>query len=457
MRMRRRLRPVVDRLDDRCLPSGLTPAQVTQAYGLGGLTFTAPSGAPVAADGGGTTIALIEAYHDPTLTQDLQTFDQAYNLPAPSLNVVDLAGSTSDPTWALEESLDVEWAHAIAPGANIVVIEAPSQSMAAIRMAINTARNIPTVDVVSMSLGFPESTYHGSLNLTTPPGHAGITFVAASGDNGLASGSSWPAVSPNVLAVGGTTLYLDAAGNYAGEVSWSGSGGGLSKYVAEPRYQRSISSAGRRMTPDVSFLGDPNTGVAVYQTDPYSGLGSWQIVGGTSLGTPAWAAIVAIADEGRILQGKGTLDGPSQTLPALYSLPSSDFHQVVSYRAGKPAMMGLGSPVGGPLIAGLVASNIDVPLTVSSARTPAFRAQRVRVRRAFREAPRHRHVARAHPFATARHAIHAAPTVHTDLGSARHPADRSENPGRPIADLLDSLPWNHQSATNRGSQALRDV
>ena len=123
-RRRRELKPAWDRLDDRTLLSGLTPAEVTAAYGLTGLTFTAPNGSSVPANGAGETIALIEAYHDPTLASDLHTFDQAYGLPDPALSVVNLAGAQTDYGWALEESLDVEWAHAIAPGANILVVEA---------------------------------------------------------------------------------------------------------------------------------------------------------------------------------------------------------------------------------------------------------------------------------------------------------------------------------------------
>jgi len=118
MRTRRRLRPALDRLDDRCLPSGLTPAQLTHAYGLDAITFRAPSGAAVKGDGTGQAIALIEAFHDPTLANDLHAFDQAYNLPDPPLDVVNLGGARSNPAWSLEESLDVEWAHAIAPGAH---------------------------------------------------------------------------------------------------------------------------------------------------------------------------------------------------------------------------------------------------------------------------------------------------------------------------------------------------
>jgi hypothetical protein len=419
MRTRRRLRPALDRLDDRCLLSGLTPAQLTHAYGLDAITFTSPSGAAVKGDGSGQAIALIEAFHDPTLASDLQAFDRAYNLPDPSLNVVNLGGSKTNPAWSLEESLDVEWAHAIAPGAAIVVVEAGSQSLASLQAAINTARNMPGVDVVSMSLGFPESTYHGSVPLTTPPGHVGITFVGASGDSGLAGGSDWPAVSPDVLAVGGTTLYVGDSGAYNGEVAWSGSGGGQSRFVTEPGYQRLVAASGRRGTPDVAFDGDPNTGVEVYQTSPYTGVGSWQVVGGTSLGTPAWAAIIAIADQGRALQGKGSLDGPTQTLPTLYALPSSDFHAIASYRPGHAAVMGRGSPDGPRLIADLVASNIAVPLSTSGVSRAAFRASHIGKVRRRAVAGHHR---RHHPHAASRGLTPAALDHRPSPGAAHAPA-----------------------------------
>jgi hypothetical protein len=417
MRTRRRLRPALDRLDDRCLPSGLTPAQLTHAYGLDAITFRSPSGAAVKGDGTGQAIALIEAFHDPTLANDLHAFDQTYNLPDPPLDVVNLGGSRSNPAWSLEESLDVEWAHAIAPGATIVVVEASSQSLRDLQAAVNIARNIPQVSVVSMSLGFPESTYHGSLALTTPPGHQGITFVGASGDSGLGGGSDWPAVSPNVLAVGGTSLYVGGSGQYLSEVAWSGSGGGQSRFVAEPGYQRSVSASGKRLTPDVAFEGDPSTGVEVYQTSPYTGLGSWQVVGGTSLGTPAWAAIIAIADQGRALQGKGSLDGPTQTLPTLYALSPADFHAVAPNRPVGAGPMGLGSPNGPLLIADLVNSNVAVRLTTSGANGAASLAAHLRKARRKAIAAHHgRHAASTssapghRPSPTAVHAL-ARPTI----------------------------------------------
>ena len=130
-RRRRHLRLSFDELDERCLlsgyhpsqPAGYSPAQITAAYGLNALTFPASSGF-VKGDGSGETIALIETYHDPNLTSDLHTFDQQFGLPDPTLTVDNLAGSQTDRGWAVEESMDVEWAHAIAPGAGILVVEA---------------------------------------------------------------------------------------------------------------------------------------------------------------------------------------------------------------------------------------------------------------------------------------------------------------------------------------------
>jgi subtilase family serine protease len=248
-----------------------------------------------------------------------------------------------------------------------VVVEAKSNSIQDLMTAVNVAKQIPGVSVISMSWGgseFSGQTAYDSV-FTTPAGHTGITFVAASGDEGARGGAEWPASSPNVLAVGGTTLSVSSTGTYLGESVWSGSSGGNSRYELEPADQRSVQSTGTRRTPDVSFDGDPNTGVEVYTTDPSTGLGSWEQVGGTSLGAQAWAAIIAIADEGRSFAGKGTLNSATQTMTALYSLPSSDFHTVSTistgsrfnfrFGSGVVASPGLGSPNGAALVNGLVA------------------------------------------------------------------------------------------------------
>ena len=374
---------------------------MTHAYGLDAITFSSTGGAPVVGNGSGETIALIEAYHDPTLVSDLHVFDHANGLPDPSLSVVNQGSTRINLDWDSEETLDVEWAHAIAPAAGILVVEAQSDTLSALMKAVNVARQTPGVAAVSMSWGFSELSGETAYDATfrTPPGHQGITFVAASGDNGTAAGPEYPSSSPNVLAVGGTTLVLDDAGNYVSELAWDGSGGGYSPYEPEPGYQKTIQNTGHRSTPDVAFDGDPGTGVEVYQTVPGTAFGTWITVGGTSLGSPAWAAIIAIADQGRALAGKGSLDGPTQTLPTLYSQPS-DFNTVslpppyspwgggvnpigynpfggdfarlkghtlarsrTRHAQGVNIATGLGSPIGPRLIAGMVASNLKQPIS----------------------------------------------------------------------------------------------
>ncbi len=248
------------------------------------------------------------------------------------------------------------------------MVEAQSQSRQSLLTAVNTARYTPGVVAVSMSWGFSETRNENSYNayFKTPPGHTGITFVAASGDNGASGGVEWPSSSSNVLAVGGTTLSVNSAGDYQYELAWGGSGGGYSRFAAEPSYQRSIQGTGKRSTPDVAFDADPNTGVQVFETPPGMSQGYWQVVGGTSLGTPAWAAIIAIADQGRALDGKGSLDGPSQTLPTLYAVPSTDFHTIAPRHrnaGGANASTGLGTPNGPALVDDLVGSNVTTPLT----------------------------------------------------------------------------------------------
>ena len=169
-----------------------------------------------------------------------------------------------------------------------------------------------------------------------------MTFVTASGDNGSKNGANWPASSPNVVGVGGTTLWVDAAGNTLLETAWSGSGGGFSVLDREPSYQRTVQRTGRRATPDVAMVADPNTGVPVLVLDPSTGQGSWGTYGGTSLSAQLFGGLIAVADQGRALAGLGTLDGDTQTLPLLYSVSSADFRDLTAgsngHRAEHPAM-----------------------------------------------------------------------------------------------------------------------
>ncbi len=184
-----------------------------------------------------------------------------------------------------------------------------SQVLANLIAAVETANSTGGATVVSMSWGLSEFSNEASSDsdFTTPD----ITYIAASGDSGVVE---WPSVAPNVLAVGVTSLYLSSSGAYQSESVWIDSGGGLSRYEPEPSYQASVQSTGNRSTPDVSFDGDPNTGVSVYVISPNStsSQGQWELFGGTSVGAPSWAGIIAIIDQGRALAGQGSLS-TSQT------------------------------------------------------------------------------------------------------------------------------------------------
>ena len=176
----------------------------------------------------------------------------------------------------------MEWAHAIAPAAGILLVETGDASVSSMQLGVDSVRTVSGVVAVSMSWGNTESSGE-SLNdgdFMTPAGHVGITFVAATGDDGSPGG--YPAYSPNVLAVGGTHLNLNGD-NYASETAWFHSGGGQSADEPEPNYQFGVQGSGQRDTPDVAFDADPATGVAVY--DSYNGgtTNPWYQVGGTSV------------------------------------------------------------------------------------------------------------------------------------------------------------------------------
>ena len=166
--------------------------------------------------------------------------------------------------------------------------------------------------------------------------------------------------------------FLTLSGNnYASETAWDGSGGGPSAYENAPSYQSGVQSSGYRQTPDVAFDASPDSGAAVYDSYDFGASLPWDSVGGTSLSSPCWAGLIAIADQLRTSQGLGSLDGPSQTLPALYSLPTADFHDITSgsngtYSAGPgyDEVTGLGTPVANTLVPDLV---FGVPPTVAGA------------------------------------------------------------------------------------------
>jgi subtilase family serine protease len=318
--------------------------------------------------GRGQTIALVDAYDDPTAEADLATFSTNFGLPACTtangcLKLV-YAGGTKPPAdtsgWSNEIAIDTQWAHAMAPAATIMLVEAQSSSVRDLIGAVDAAvQNGATV--VSMSWiaseGSNESQADTHFNVT------GVTFVAASGDSG--HGVGYPSASPFVVAVGGTSLYVNTNGSWASETAWSGSGGGTSRFEAEPSYQTGVQTTGKRGVPDVAYDGNPNTGVPSYNSYAcgacLTGWGQW---GGTSIGTPQWAALFAIANSLRVRAGKTTLTQPQVVL---YPAAETAYHDITSGSNGACGsqcqagpgydfVTGLGSPIGRALILKLVES-----------------------------------------------------------------------------------------------------
>ncbi len=196
----------------------------------------------------------------------------------------------SNSGWASETALDTQWAHAIAPNAKILLIEAKTASGKDLLQALNYAKNRSDVVSISMSWGGPEFAGEGKLdnNFTSSKG---AIFFASSGDNGY--GVEWPAVSPNVIGVGGTTFHFDSNGSLISETAWSGSGGGISSFIKSPDFQLAFDAktfGGKRAVPDVSYGADPNPGFSIYHN-------GWLSVGGTSAGAPQWAAIHALGKD----------------------------------------------------------------------------------------------------------------------------------------------------------------
>jgi hypothetical protein len=344
-------------------PVGFIPSQIAKAYGINQIRF---NGGTIVGDGTGQTIAIVDAYDNPNIRDDLEAFDARFGLPAPPIfSIVAQDGSYNLPgvdpnppgtnNWEGEEALAVEWAHAIAPRANLLLVEANDSHWNNLVTAVDVAREEEEVTVVSMSFtaanlsGRPtefsgENSYDSIF--TTLPGHAGMTFVGATGD--YAAPGGYPAYSPNVLAAGGTSLTLDRSNNYLSESGWSHGGGGRSLYELQPSYQQLVVPASMSMDdgiayrtiPDVAFDAAPNTGVAVYDSYNNGSSAPWVKVGGTSLSAPAWAALIAIADQGRAIHGLGSLDGVGETLPKLYNMVIDAFHDITTGNNGYQAVPG---------------------------------------------------------------------------------------------------------------------
>ena len=380
-----------------------TPAQIRAAYGL-----PAVGTAQAAQLGAGQTIYLIDAQHDPNAAAELAAFNAKFGLPActtksiaataslplPSASgtacefsvVFSTAGATMsanapayDANWATEITLDVQWAHATAPLARIVLIEAPDASLNSLLGAVKLA-NTMGPGIVSMSFGSPEGNWTASVDSAFTG--AGMTYLAATGDSGAAV--SWPSVSSNVVAVGGTTLSFTGTGSRS-EVAWSGTGGGISSYTPTPSYQNNtvpgINTLAHRAVADVSFNADPASGQYVAVQTPGTTTVSWLSVGGTSLSTPQWAGLMAVANAARAQTGKPALGaantllyGQIATVPGSYASVFADVTRgsdgtctQCAAKAGYDTLTGLGTPN----VAGLINALTTAGAATAPVVTPA--------------------------------------------------------------------------------------
>jgi subtilase family serine protease len=349
-------------------PTGLSPSAVQSVYNLSGLSPTSNAGS-------GQIIAIVDAYNDPNALADLNVFNSEYGYPAlstcTSLTASGACFEVAEPSgkpannadWALEESLDIEWAHAEAPGAKIVLVEAKTSSNANLYAAVSYANGI-NANEVSMSWGGSESSSE-TTDDSSYFDHAGTRYTASAGDSG--HGVIYPSSSPNIVAVGGTTLNGcsgTSCSGFTSETSWSDGGGGVSAYEAIPSYQTSYTgpvsgaatikalTGSKRGVPDVSFVGNPSTGVSIYDSTAYDGQSGWWTVGGTSVGAPNWAGILAAG----AAAGKTALQSDAAIYSGGYTTNLRDIKSGTNGSCGTDCtagtgydlVTGLGSPINYP-------------------------------------------------------------------------------------------------------------
>ena len=305
-------------------PAGFSPAQLRGAYNLSGRI----SGNPL--------VAIVDAYDDPTIKKDLDFYSNTFGLPVlpncsaaiaksavPCFQKINQRGTSALPKtnggWAVEIALDAEAVHAVCENCSILLVEADSPNMknlmASVDVAVKAGANI-----VSNSYGGPE--FAGETAFDAHFNHPGTAFTVSSGDSGF--GVQYPAASPFVTAVGGTSLYIGADGKYKNEDAWSGAGSGCSQFEPKPSWQTDAKCPGRTVA-DVSAVADPATGAAIYTTTSPKGQKGWFTVGGTSLSAPLIAAVYALS---------GSISGKANSLP--YNLGSkSNLHDVVGGQNGQ--------------------------------------------------------------------------------------------------------------------------
>ncbi len=389
--------------------STYSPAQIRAAYGLvalptPGVILTAAQTAQL---GAGQTIYIVDAQHNPNVAAELAAFNQKFGLPTCTTQAIATTATLPLPVapvsgcqlsivystaaggmtsaapaynsgWATEISLDVQWAHATAPLARIVLIEAADASVNNLVGGVKLA-NAMGPGAVSMSFGSPEGSWTASVDSAFATSN--MTYLAATGDSGAAV--SWPAVSTKVLAVGGTSLTYSGTGTRS-ETVWSNTGGGTSLYTPMPSYQTTavpgMGTYSGRAVADVAFNADPATGQYVAVMAPGSTAVSWISAGGTSLATPQWAGLIAIANAARALSAKAAMGAPHAvlygqiaTVPGTYASTFADITKgmngtcaVCSSKVGYDTPSGLGTPNVSSLVSTLSGLVVATPAPVVS-------------------------------------------------------------------------------------------
>ncbi|MDQ1740414.1 MAG: hypothetical protein QOE53_2066 [Pseudonocardiales bacterium] len=266
-------------------PSGLNPADIRSAYAL------------TASSSGGRTVAIVDAYNDPTAEADLGVYRSQFGLTACTtangcFRKVSQTGSTTNlprtnAGWATEISLDLDMVSAACPDCKILLVEATSNSFANLGTAVNYAATQAGVVAISNSYGGGDSAGTSAYN------HPGIAVTASTGDAGY--GIESPASFGTVVAVGGTSLRKATNARGWTETVWSGAGSGCSTLNAKPAWQTAVTQCSGKANADVSAVADPNTGVSVYDSTPYQGASGWQVYGGTSASSPIIASVYALS------------------------------------------------------------------------------------------------------------------------------------------------------------------
>ena len=355
-------------------PAGETPRSIASAYSL------SPSGRG--------TIVIVSAFHYPTAENDLNVFSRQFGLPACTsgngcFSVVpasgrkptaycdpargparpDTAGCAARPPencgWAQEAAAGIQWAHAMAPTARIVLVEATSNGFPDLLKAVDMGTALITANGGSgeLSMSWGGSEFAGQTSHDSRFANPNVVYFAASGSVG--GKTVYPGVSPNVVSVGGTTIHRDGRGGFAGESAWNGSGGGPSQYGGRPSCRNPIASlvGPKRGTPDVSFNADPASGFAVFDSTSCNGSSGWMVVGGTGVAAAALAGIVNSAHAAS--DSKSSSASPSGSLGELdriYGrLNTRHFRDIVAGSAGRynatqgwDFASGAGSPLASP-------------------------------------------------------------------------------------------------------------